>query len=418
MTPLACAGEQRREVVRQHTRLNGFDYLEVGTDRRILSVHFLGKAPVSLEPSNLVIEGGRRIRDIKVVRVTLNRTAMPGLDDTMEVVTDREGDSSDVRSQSGRARRAGCRASASVVRSALRPRRLHVQGRLPQRSRLQAGPGVPAGTPRRARDQLPRQGLRELPAADAGSPGAGDAGVARTPRAGPRHRPCRGAGLRRRSPELLPGRRRDRGVYRDSAAAHLRATACAACGLRAARGLQREDVGVCADRWRGHARACATSGSSRRFRTWGRWRNRPSWNSWRPAGTKSSSRSPIGDIKLYPGEHEIHFYTWGDQECCLSRGSTTATLIGRWIEEPSPSEPPCDPPKGEPAAKSMKPQAAPPGVADGPQLHLKPRRRADLRGGHRPEDRLTGRRRSDAPPSRAPDRRRACPGPARSRAGA
>ena len=63
--------------------------------------------------------------------------------------------------------------------------------------------------------------------------------------------------------------------------------------------------------------------------------------------------APIGTSSCIRVQHEIHFYTWGDQECCLPRGSTTATLIGRWIEDPSPSEPPCDPPKGEPAAKSV-----------------------------------------------------------------
>lgn len=92
MSPLICLSEQRREVVRQHTRLNGLDYLEVGSDQRTLTVYFLGKAPVSLEPSNVVIEGGRRIRRIQVAKVTINRSTMAELDDTMEVVTDKEGD--------------------------------------------------------------------------------------------------------------------------------------------------------------------------------------------------------------------------------------------------------------------------------------------------------------------------------------
>jgi hypothetical protein len=69
MSTMICRQEPRREVVRQHKTLNGLDYLEVGTNRRILTVHFLGKAPVSLEPANVVVEGGHRIRDLRVESV-------------------------------------------------------------------------------------------------------------------------------------------------------------------------------------------------------------------------------------------------------------------------------------------------------------------------------------------------------------
>ena len=92
MSTLICRSEQRREAVRQHTQLNGLDYLEVGSDQRTLTVYFLGKAPVSLEPSNILVEGGRRIRDIKVKEVKVTRTNMAELDDFMEVITDKAGD--------------------------------------------------------------------------------------------------------------------------------------------------------------------------------------------------------------------------------------------------------------------------------------------------------------------------------------
>jgi hypothetical protein len=32
-------------------------------------------------------------------------------------------------------------------------------------------------------------------------------------------------------------------------------------------------------------------------------------------------------IQLYAAHNEIHFYTWGERECCLERGSTSATLV-------------------------------------------------------------------------------------------
>ncbi len=75
------------------------------------------------------------------------------------------------------------------------------------------------------------------------------------------------------------------------------------------------------------------------------------------------------DITLYPGLHEIHFYTWGDKECCLPRGAKSATLIGRWVEEPPATEPPvCEPGKQASASdKAIRP--ATPGTSE---LHLKP----------------------------------------------
>ena len=73
MSTLICRSEQRREAVRLYAQLNGLDYLEVGQDQRTLTVYFLGKAPVSLEPANILIRG-RRIRDIKVTEVRVTRT--------------------------------------------------------------------------------------------------------------------------------------------------------------------------------------------------------------------------------------------------------------------------------------------------------------------------------------------------------
>jgi len=36
------------------------------------------------------------------------------------------------------------------------------------------------------------------------------------------------------------------------------------------------------------------------------------------------------DAVLYPDLAELHFYTWGDRDCCLPKGSTQATLRGAW----------------------------------------------------------------------------------------
>ncbi len=48
--------------------------------------------------------------------------------------------------------------------------------------------------------------------------------------------------------------------------------------------------------------------------------------------------NPDEQLRFYQAHNEIHFYTWGDQECCLPRGATTATLRDKWIA-PQPAPP-------------------------------------------------------------------------------
>ncbi|MFZ2313305.1 MAG: hypothetical protein WAV82_11860, partial [Methylobacter sp.] len=101
MSGLICNSGLRREKVRQHNTLNGLDYLEVGrTDQlqpdlenqRHLRVYFLGRAPVELDKTNILIEGGRRIRDIQVVSIEIHQSGNAGFDDSMEIVVDKAGD--------------------------------------------------------------------------------------------------------------------------------------------------------------------------------------------------------------------------------------------------------------------------------------------------------------------------------------
>lgn len=42
-------------------------------------------------------------------------------------------------------------------------------------------------------------------------------------------------------------------------------------------------------------------------------------------------------IELRPAHNEIHFYTWGDRQCCLPRGATAATLRDEWMQAQTPS---------------------------------------------------------------------------------
>lgn len=108
-----CQDDSRRDAVRAKHDLNGLDYLDVSKDQRTLTVYFLGKAPAQLlrrkDESQAVytkrlrqsvrIEGGRRIRNIDIVEVTIRQATDPrtgklvsDLDDSMIVRVDKYGD--------------------------------------------------------------------------------------------------------------------------------------------------------------------------------------------------------------------------------------------------------------------------------------------------------------------------------------
>lgn len=67
-----CAAEKRRAMIRDNNatpganKLAGLDYVEVDPSGTSLDVHFFGTVPEGLTARNVVIEGGRRIRDIRV----------------------------------------------------------------------------------------------------------------------------------------------------------------------------------------------------------------------------------------------------------------------------------------------------------------------------------------------------------------
>ncbi|HEV3049967.1 MAG TPA: hypothetical protein VGX50_06650, partial [Longimicrobium sp.] len=96
MSARDCQDDRRRHEVRRRQR-NGLDYLEVSDDQRRLTVFFLGPAPEDLTPDNVRITGGRRIRDIRVVRVEVCPRTDPELDNCMVVTVDRPGDFSTYR---------------------------------------------------------------------------------------------------------------------------------------------------------------------------------------------------------------------------------------------------------------------------------------------------------------------------------
>jgi hypothetical protein len=98
---LKCRNAKRRMDVRESNQLNGLDYLEVGDDQLTLSVYLLQKASKQFISAfnatikHIVIEGGRRIRDIHVASQTkpeLHHSENPDEDDYFEIVVDKTGD--------------------------------------------------------------------------------------------------------------------------------------------------------------------------------------------------------------------------------------------------------------------------------------------------------------------------------------
>ena len=368
MSTLICRSEQRREAVRQHARLNGLDYLEVGQDQRTLTVYFLGKAPVSLEPANILIEGGRRIRDIKVTEVSVTRSEMVELDDFMEVLTDKAGDF-----------------STYTLRVVMRDEHGDFQPHPsfdPHYDRVEFSFKVDCPSDLDCKQPLvcPPE-LRDEPVINYLAKDYAsfrqlilDRLAVVMPEWQERHVPDLGIALI----EVLAYAGDHLSYYQDAVAteAYLD-TARQRISVR--RHTRLVDYvlheGCNARTWVcvGTDSVVTLTPSEIYFITKLEHiglvvrdedlRKLPS------GGYEIFEPMAVVDITLYPGLHEIHFYSWGDKECCLRRGARSATLIGRWIEEPKPNEPPvCEPGKKESASGASKLTETP----ENPELHLKP----------------------------------------------
>ncbi|MFB9925212.1 putative baseplate assembly protein [Amycolatopsis halotolerans] len=93
---IGCADERRRADVRVAGG-NGIDSVGVSDDGRSLTVGFFGKAPEDLVPANFRIDGGRRVTGIAVVAVELWASDDPDLADAVRLTVDRAGDLSSYR---------------------------------------------------------------------------------------------------------------------------------------------------------------------------------------------------------------------------------------------------------------------------------------------------------------------------------
>jgi hypothetical protein len=94
MTATELCEDPARRALTRRAELNGIDYVEVGPKLDSLVVHFLGRAPRDVRPENIRIAGGRRVRDIRVRRVSVERGADGRSDDALVIEVDRPGDAS------------------------------------------------------------------------------------------------------------------------------------------------------------------------------------------------------------------------------------------------------------------------------------------------------------------------------------
>lgn len=386
MNTLICKSEQRREAVRQHAQLCGLDYLEVDADPRVVTVYFLGKAPQAwwekddhgkhkLELTKLLpclrVEGGRRIRDVKVEEVLeLQHHEMGEFDDYIKIRLNRAGDFStytlrviDGRDEQGHWKRhpkfdarydsveftfkVDCPSDLDCKQEVVcPPEKLNE----PDINYL-------------AKDYA---SFRQLIL---------DRLALVMPDWQERHVPDLGSTL----VEILAYVGDHLSYYQDAVAteAYLDTARQRISVRRHARLVDYSmHEGCNARTW-----VCVETDSDLTLDDPGDLYFITNLDRV-PRAVKEEDllHQQVGPyevfepmtrdaIRLYAKHHEIHFYAWDDRECCLPRGATQATIIGLWIEPPPPEKShECDPVHVGPNEPSLKSAV----TATGDPLHLRP----------------------------------------------
>ena len=380
MKPLFCKDVRRREQVRQHQELNGLDYLEVGPDHVTLNVYFLGKAPVQLNADNVLIEGGQRVRDLKVQSVEVVRRKQVEFDDTLTVVVNKAGDFSTYtlrvveRDEEGRYRRH--RQFDPLYDRIDFNFNSDCPNELDCKQAVHCPP-EPRETPDINYLAKDYASFRKLML---------DRLAFLMPEWQERHVPDIGVAL----VEVLAYAGDHLSYYQD------------AVGTEAYLDTARRRISV-----RRHARLVDyPMHEGCNARTWlclrvatdlpeitpesiyfiTRLSDDPSLlggtvteeelSRYRADGYQVFEPVEEKAIRLYADHNRIHFYTWNDRQCCLARGATRATLVGQWVPPEEVEAPVCDP---VPAASETSAEAASgdDDAASGdddaaPKLHLRP----------------------------------------------
>lgn len=377
---LRCIDEKRRHKVRKN-KLNGLDYLEVSKSQKKLYVYFLGKAPESITEDNATsyvrIEGGQRVRDIKIEEIELVRRKERDRDDCMTVHLNEWGDFSTYTLR-------------LVGLQGIDPRYDHID--------FSFKAGCPSNLDCKTKEICPPSRLPEPDINYLAKDYASfrqlilDRLALIMPEWKERHVPDLGIALA----ELLAYTGDYLSYYQDAVATeayletarqrisvrrHVRLVDYLlheGCNSRAWVCVETDDDFSLDPRTQGAYYFLAATGNAL-----------PVPGSF--LSVEDVERIPSDaylvfepvvaeEVKLYQAHNKIPFYTWGDQECCLIRGATSATLKDEQIEcasveqEAPTQEVPADP--ETPEGKCAKPYPPPPTPHPAPcvperKLHLK-----------------------------------------------
>jgi len=342
MSELICKDEGRRENVRRHQQLNGLDYLEFNQESDLqLTVHFLGKAPVKLDKTQVRIDGGRRIPDIKVIEINIITQESKEFDDLMQVKIDKIGDFSNYT-----LRVVEKIAGAWQTHSSFDPRYDRIEFNFTR--------DCPSELDCKQETICPPEQLQEPDINYLAKDYASfrqlilDRLALVMPEWQEKHVPDIGVAL----VEVLAYAGDHLSYYQDAVATE--------AYLETAR--QRISV-------RRHARLVDYAmHEGCNARAWVCVQVSVDIDAFKPAQIYFSSAvnnaaarktvltldevqqskhqyeifQPLleDDIKLYQDHNRIEFYTWGNQLCCLTRGSTEATLLGQWVAGDEAKKPP------------------------------------------------------------------------------
>lgn len=374
MSTLICSDGLRHKKIRQHQELNGLDYLEVGSDQRTLTVYFLNKVSVSLQPANVIIEGGQRIRDLQVGAVKVVKSEVAESDSYMEVTVNKAGDFSTYtlrvvggKNENGEwIRHPSFDARYDRVEFSFKvdcPNALDCRQEVICPPTQREEPGINY----LAKDYA---SFRQLIL---------DRLALVLPDWKERHVPDLGITL----VELLAYAGDHLSYYQDAVAteAYLDTARQRISVRRHARLVDYPmHEGCNARTW-----VCVKTGSDLTLDPEDVYFITAQEGVAPIIGEQELQRQVTGGyevfepvfktaIKLYADHDEIQFYTWGDQECCLPKGATTATLIGSLVKDPNQDNelPQCVPDtkhteKTKDTEKTSSESAVPPG-----KLYLKP----------------------------------------------
>lgn len=380
MTSLICDSERRREILRRHDKLHGLDYLEVGPKQRTLTVHFLGKAPHGshrLTEQNVVIEGGRRIRDIKVKRAVTHPANDPEFDDTLEVVVDRAGDFSTytlrivARDSHGRAR----------PHPSFDPRYDAVEFNF----KVDCPSDLDCANQRQCPPEKRREPEINYLAKDYASfrQLILDRLALLMPAWQERHVPDIGIAL----VELLAYTGDYLSYHQDAVAteAYLHTARQRISVRRHARLVDYQlhegsnarawvTVQIDGDPFDLNPHEYYFITQPKEASSHGLSLTQVELQQLRSSGYEVFE--PIGEqtMRLYQTHYEMHFFTWGDEECCLDRGATSATLIGELVKDVEEAPPTRGKEQyGQQSQQQVHDQKKPDKKeSDSPKLHLRP----------------------------------------------